>query len=326
MQACEQTQLLVGGTPTADIFALSAAQRHAIGRVWPIDDPHGQFCTGVQVAPRWVLTARHCDTGGAFEYETPEADDRAARSIRVIAAYRQLEHDALLLELEVPASAESIGLIADPADTARLLGVIVNLAGYGVDANGQPARELNFLAQPVVGVDDANLDVDGRRRTGACRGDSGGPLLFRDRAGVLRVAGILSRGSRSCTRTDHYLRVDLLREWMHALGVPLETGSAACDGVSASGFCRSGSAIYCEAGTLRADSCDDPLACGWSASARGYRCLDPAEDSCEGFDDLGGCADGVATRCHAGELTRSDCAACDRKCEWSAGTGHYACL
>jgi len=150
------------------------------------------------------------------------------------------------------------------------------------------------------------------------------------RSGCLKCRGCCGRRRRSMRECHSPASVIHVRsvstDTAAPCCVPLETGIAACDGVSASGFCRSGSAIYCEAGTLRADSCDGQLVCGWSASARGYRCVDPADDRCEGFDDLGGCADGVATRCHAGELTRSVCADCDRTCEWSAGTGRYDCL
>lgn len=317
---CERAQALIGGGRLADIVAMSDDQRLAIGRVWPLDGPPGYFCTGVSLAPRWVLTARHCDVGSRFEYDHPEA-------VRgVTATYSHPERDALLLELDAPMPADVLPLLEDPAEVSSLVGTPVNLAGYGVGADGKPARELQLLAEHIVRVDEEVIEVDGGRRTGACRGDSGGPLLVRDRHGVLRVAGILSSGSRSCTGVDHYLRADTLADWVRERGVEPATAAQGCGGVTSAGMCRRGTAIWCERGVMRTETCSEDSACGWSDRARGYRCVTPAQDSCDGIDDLGNCDGSVAVRCHRGALVQSDCGVCGGECGWSAGVGRYDCV
>src|SRR5262245_29248335 len=74
-QLCGLAAPLVGGSAQADILMLSPAQKRAIGRVWPERGPRGYFCTGVAVAPNLVLTAAHCDRGGALRFELVDEDE-----------------------------------------------------------------------------------------------------------------------------------------------------------------------------------------------------------------------------------------------------------
>jgi secreted trypsin-like serine protease len=73
--------------------------------------------------------------------------------------------------------------------------------------------------------------VDGEGRTGACAGDSGGPLLVADSSGQARVAGVLDRGSADCLGLDLYTRIDALADWIErvsALGAVGESKTHSC--------------------------------------------------------------------------------------------------
>lgn len=55
--------------------------------------------------------------------------------------------------------------------------------------------------------------VHGHGNSGACSGDSGGPLLARDEHGRVRVVGLLDAGHASCVEDDRYTRTDVLASW-----------------------------------------------------------------------------------------------------------------
>jgi secreted trypsin-like serine protease len=74
------------------------------------------------------------------------------------------------------------------------------------------------LRSMIVSLDATSLRVDGGGLTGACGGDSGGPLLARRQDGSFEVLGILSVGSRTCRGIDVHLRVDTQLRWLGQSG------------------------------------------------------------------------------------------------------------
>jgi secreted trypsin-like serine protease len=166
-----------------------------------VESSEGELCSGVLIAHDLVLTAAHCVIERAA-YRVV-AVDRAFRSrtVRVggVAAHpafvagttprTQPGVDLAILKLERPLGPEFTPL--DPRTGRRVTtGETVVIAGFGViaEARKNTARTLrhaNLVALgPMQVMNRVLVVVDAKRMAetpgaGACRGDSGGPILGR---------------------------------------------------------------------------------------------------------------------------------------------------
>jgi V8-like Glu-specific endopeptidase len=210
------SQPILNGVPAPEESAVVAVINFA-----------GGSCSGAVIAPRLVLTARHCiaetegeelevrcgetkfvapDSPGAiFVVTLPEVSDdpddyAAVSTIRVPEADPELcGHDVALLVTERPlAGITPLEPRIDPEATA---GERFSSIGYGRDdAIGGPygiRRRRDDLEVACVGASCADTGVRDREwlgSAGPCQGDSGGPALDADG----RVIGVVSRGEQGC--------------------------------------------------------------------------------------------------------------------------------
>jgi hypothetical protein len=216
MCGAEQSAI-VSGTETPASVQLSDEQANAIVRVRLGSDTDDEFCSGVMLAEDWVLSARHCSIGLPALVDFGPDAERPSASVRTASSITHPDLDLALFLLvdrdgEPPLDFESLQAWTSTVDTSWI-GRDAELAGYGTTETEASGQRL-FVSETIVQVDDTFITVDGAGRSGACTGDSGGPLLVATNAGEPAVAGILSTGSADCRGIDRYVRVDRVWHWL----------------------------------------------------------------------------------------------------------------
>ncbi len=209
---------------TASATPASAIMRGEVARnpnglrqsVVRVESSRGELCSGAVIAPDLVLTAAHCvDDRAAYRVIVVDRHFRQY-AVRAIAAAMhpafvpgttprtQPGVDLAILKLEQPLGDDFVAL--DPRYAGRPgRGEPVEIAGFGVEAEGKKrsARVLRQTRVVAVGTlqvaNRVDVVVDRERLAqvpgaGACRGDSGGPIL-RGGPGGYQLVGIVSWSS-----------------------------------------------------------------------------------------------------------------------------------
>ena len=132
----------------------------------------------------------------------------------------------------------------------------VEMAGYGLTESGT-VGELRSSRRISDSVDANLLRVKGRKVSGACGGDSGGPLIVRGVDGAPVIAGVLSTGSPTCVDRDSYQRLAPARDWITNMIAPDHPPSSLdCGALAYQGRCLYRNAVWCENAQLVADVCE----------------------------------------------------------------------
>jgi hypothetical protein len=339
------SQAIVGGDARESYLGLPSEQVRAIVSI--VDgiegpDAGGPLCSGVFVTSEWIATAGHC-----LQIQSPivivEGDGSAPRTtLPIVRGVAHPSEDVALLQIGAgePGADASADVEADASATLALQGMTpipagdssvgrlgtgdaVEMAGYGLTESRQ-VGSLRFLVESVASIDPSSISVSGFGVSGACDGDSGGPLLMRRADGAVEVAGVLSLGSAACRHDDTYVRLDAIRDWIDSVTGAYDAVDRACGGITDEGRCFYGDAVWCAGGELHAQGCSGGQSCGWNATSAGYRCIASGSDPCDGVDSVGRCADNVALECAAGVLHRQACGCA--ACRIDGISGVPACL
>ncbi|HKY37312.1 MAG TPA: trypsin-like serine protease [Polyangiaceae bacterium] len=318
---------LTGAVSSPEYLKLAEEEIAAVVQIRIFDPVQGDAtCSGTFVTSGWILSAAHCAPATAQALEAYRMDTQG--SVQHTWVVERIEnHPALdLVLLQVTRDGPAFSPIATSSGLPPdLLGQRAQLAGTGVSDSGELGA-LQFSVTSIVDMSEHELLVDAEGYAGACRGDSGGPLLLRGPTGLPEVAGVLDRGNASCFGTDTYIRTDVALDWVQSIVGEAEPAPALCGQIDEQGSCFGQVAAHCDSGRLRSAACSQPERCGWSNDDGGFRCVHPEHDPCDGFSELGACHDGDAFSCSSGHLRQNACSRCGASCVISPKSGKAQCV
>ncbi|MBU1896289.1 trypsin-like serine protease [Myxococcota bacterium] len=295
------------GQRTPSALELSPAQRLAIGWLYlTAEGPQAAFCTGTLIAPKLVVTARHCTEGWSayhISFGVGQMPNEPRATLRLDAIFEHPEVDVALLQLRKKATVRVPELAPIPPNRVplqySLVGREVQAAGYGQTHDDSEGRY--FATVELIRVLGASIFVDGRGEQGLCFGDSGGPVMTHY-AGAPVVLAVEHGGEESCVGVDELTRLDPLIPWMNEV-----TGDllGACGRFSDADACEGPLRVTCEDASLRVEDCGETeTTCQFRGEAAG--CF---VDPCPTLPVRGLCEADHALYCEDGRYYDEPCAA-----------------
>ncbi len=188
-----------------------------------IENSEGELCSGAVIAPDLVLTAAHCMMDhagyrvvGVNRSFRPQAFDVVATAVHPAFVQGTTPRTQPGVDLAILKLGRPLGPDYTPFDLRRAgrieTGERVTIAGFGLlseraKRTARTLRQTDLVSLGPVQVANRVVIVTDRDRlaettgAGACRGDSGGPILSRTSAGY-HLTGIVSWSSGALRSRD----------------------------------------------------------------------------------------------------------------------------
>jgi len=186
------------------------------------------LCTLTRIAPHWALTASHCveplesaslglraelSFDGSVSSDPSRAGCFPAVHPLILEEWVVSEElDLALLRIETEPSVDvEIATTAELDANAELL-----VFGYGVTETGNRGKRKSLFVEHVRDEPPFHVVRGTEDETGACSGDSGGPL-FAQTGDLWVIVGVLSKGSPDCTGEDYYTKLSTpeIQQWLN---------------------------------------------------------------------------------------------------------------
>jgi hypothetical protein len=227
---------LLSGSPAMAITGGSPVPDGAYRFIAKIDNGETSACTGILVAPRWVLTAKACLTTAANPGAATKAvigrahlENSDGPTLDLISKVVHPTANLALGELESPVTDIKPARIAT---AAPVQGEVLKAAGYGRTETEWATEQLQLATFEVSSVAATTIGVVGRNPAAAttCKGDAGGPA-FREKSAIVEVVALHdSSWQNGCfgeTETRHgavETRLDTVAAWITANTPQFATG------------------------------------------------------------------------------------------------------
>lgn len=196
---------IVNGTPHSS-FILNQKQTTAIGKL--------NGCSGTLIHPNWIITAKHCYASVGDRFCIERDDFRYCIKINHVINHQYKDLSLLQIPDDFIFASNTIyiPIMTEEIDKSWV-GNEAEISGYGLTEDGATNKKF-FVVEEIIDIKDDNIIVDGKGESGACFGDSGGPLIIKNYDNTVRVAGVLNFGDTSCRNRDYYIRTDLNQDWI----------------------------------------------------------------------------------------------------------------